>query len=87
VVGGFGAAHLWQLPGRARSAEGPAAALLLWQGIGVGSRSDYLATSIIGRERPKQGSHYRLRLGLGQDLYRLAEALRAQHVSHVHIAM
>ena len=45
VVGGFGAAHLWQLPGRARfGGRALLAALLLCQGLtSFAARSDYIA--------------------------------------------
>ncbi|MGB9083807.1 MAG: glycosyltransferase family 39 protein [Terriglobales bacterium] len=90
VVGGFGAAHLWQLPGRARlGGRALLAALLLWQGIvSSAARSDYLAyfNPLAGKD-PSRVLITGCDLDCGQDLYRLAEALRAQHVSHVHIAM
>jgi len=90
VVGGFGAAYLWQLPGRARFAgRFLLAASLLWQGLAsFGARSDYIAyfNPLAGKD-PSQVLLTGCDLDCGQDLYRLADELRAQHVSHVNIAM
>jgi hypothetical protein len=90
VVGGFGAVYLWQLPGRARfSARVLLAALLLWQGLAsFGARSDYIAyfNPLAGKD-PSTVLITGCDLDCGQDLYRLADELRAQHVSHVNIAM
>jgi dolichyl-phosphate-mannose-protein mannosyltransferase len=90
VVGGFGAAYLWQLPGRARfSTRVLLAALLLWQGLAsFGARSDYIAyfNPLAGKD-PSTVLITGCDLDCGQDLYRLADELRAQHVSHVNIAM
>ncbi len=90
VVGGFGSAYLWQLPGRPRfGGRALLAALLLWQGLAsFAARSDYIAyfNPLAGND-PSQVLITGCDLDCGQDLYRLADALRAQHVSHVYIAM
>jgi 4-amino-4-deoxy-L-arabinose transferase-like glycosyltransferase len=90
VVGGFGAAYLWQLPGRARfGGKALLAALLLWQGLAsFAARSDYIASfnPLAGKD-PSRVLITGCDLDCGQDLYRLANELRAQHISHVYIAM
>jgi 4-amino-4-deoxy-L-arabinose transferase-like glycosyltransferase len=90
VVGGFGAGYLWQLPGRARfSARVLVAGLLLCQGLAsFGARSDYIAyfNPLAGKD-PSKVLLTGCDLDCGQDLYRLADELRAQHISHVNIAM
>jgi hypothetical protein len=90
VVAGFGARSLWQLPGSA-SFPGRAllAALLLWQGLAsFAARSDYIAyfNPLAGKD-PSKVLITGCDLDCGQDLYRLANELRAQHVSHVNIAV
>jgi len=90
VIGGFGAANLWQLPGSARFAgRALLAALLLWQGLAsFAARSDYIAyfNPLAGKD-PSKVLITGCDLDCGQDLYRLADALRAQHVSHAYIAL
>jgi hypothetical protein len=90
VVAGFGAALLWQLPGSARFAgRALLAALLLWQGLAsFAARSDYIAyfNPLAGKD-PSKVLITGCDLDCGQDLYRLADELRAQHVSHVNIAV
>lgn len=90
VVGGYGAAYLWQTPGRARVAgRALLAALLLWQALAsFVARSDYIAyfNPLAGKE-PSKVLLTGCDLDCGQDLYRLSDRLRAQHVSHVNIAM
>ena len=90
VTGGFGAAFLWQLPGNARFAtRALVAALLLWQAVvSLGARNDYIAyfNPLAGKDASKvlvTGCD----LDCGQDLYRLSNELRAQHASHVNIAV
>lgn len=90
VVGGFGAAYLWQLPGSARfGGRALLAALLLWQGLAsFAARSDYIAYfNLLAGKDPSKVLVTGCDLDCGQDLYRLANQLRAQHVSHVYIAM
>lgn len=90
LVGGFGAACLWQLPGRARfGGKALLAALLLWQGLAsFAAHSDYIAyfNPLAGKD-PSKVLITGCDLDCGQDLYRLSDELRAQHVSHVNIAM
>jgi hypothetical protein len=90
VIGGFGAAYLWQLPGRPHfGGRALLAALLLSQGLAsFAARSDYIAyfNPLAGND-PSQVLITGCDLDCGQDLYRLADAFRAQHVSHVYIAM
>ena len=90
VVGGFGAAYLWQLQGSARfGGRALLAGLLLWQGLAsFSARSDYIAyfNPLAGKD-PSKVLVTGCDLDCGQDLYRLADELRAQHVSHVNIAM
>jgi 4-amino-4-deoxy-L-arabinose transferase-like glycosyltransferase len=90
VVGGFGAAYLWQLSGWPRfGGRALLAALLLWHELAsFAARSDYIAyfNPLAGND-PSQVLITGCDLDCGQDLYRLADALRAQHVSHVYIAM
>jgi hypothetical protein len=90
VVGGFGAAYLWQLPGRARFAgKALLIALLLCQGVvSFNARSDYIAyfNPLAGKD-PSKVLVTGCDLDCGQDLYRLGSELRAQHISHVNIAV
>jgi 4-amino-4-deoxy-L-arabinose transferase-like glycosyltransferase len=90
VVGGFGAAYLWELPGRARfGGKALLAALLLWQGLAsFAARSDYIAyfNPLAGKD-PSRVLISGCDLDCGQDVYRLANELRAQHASHVYVAM
>lgn len=90
MVGGFGAACLWQLPGSASfSGRALLAALLLWQGLAsFAARSDYIAyfNPLAGRD-PSRVLITGCDLDCGQDLYRLADEVRVQHISHVNIAM
>jgi hypothetical protein len=90
VVGGFGSAFLWQLPGRADFVgKAVLVALLLWQGCAsFAARNDYIAyfNPLAGKD-PSKVLIMGCDLDCGQDLYRLADELRAQHVSRVNIAM
>ena len=90
VIGGFGAAFLWQLSGSVHfAARALVVALLLWQaGASVGARSDYIAyfNPLAGKD-PSKVLVTGCDLDCGQDLYRLANELRAQHASHVSIAL
>ncbi len=90
VVGGCGAAYLWRLPGGARLAGRVfLSVLLLWQVItSFGAQSDFIAyfNPLAGKD-PSKVLLTGCDLDCGQDLYRLAAALRAQHVSHVYLAM
>ncbi len=90
VVGGYGAAHLWQRSGSLRSAGRLLlVVLLLWQGAASwAAQSDFIA--YFNPLAPKDPSDVLVTgcdLDCGQDLYRLAGALRAHHASHVYIAM
>lgn len=90
VTAGFGAAYLWQLPLRGRFVgKVLLAALLLWQGLAsFEARGDYIAyfNPLAGKD-PSKVLITGCDLDCGQDLYRLADELRSQHVSHVTIAV
>jgi len=90
VVGGFGAASLWELTGSARLVgRALLVTLMLWQGlVSFAARSDYIAyfNPLAGKD-PSKVLLTGCDLDCGQDLYRLADELRAEHISHVNIAM
>ena len=75
--------------GRHTSAERPVGGFVVVVGlVSFAARSDYIAyfNPLAGND-PSQVLITGCDLDCGQDLYRLADAFRAQHVSHVYIAM
>ena len=93
IVGGYGCAYLWKLPGRPGQypAWGRAAliVLLLWQCVStVRASNDYIAyfNELAGKD-PSKVLVAGCDLDCGQDLFALSRDLRARHVSRVSLAL
>lgn len=90
VVAGQGTAYLWRLDGKERTIARCAVVLLLcWQGVEtVRAQSDFVSyfNELAGTD-PSRIMVAGCDLDCGQDLFRLANELRARSVSHVGIAI
>lgn len=88
ILGGYGAAVLWSAKARPWM-RAILLLLLAWQiAETIGTRHDYIAyfNEFAGRD-PSQVLVAGCDLDCGQDVNRLAEALRDRHVSHVSLAL
>jgi hypothetical protein len=88
ILGGYGAAVLWSAKARPWM-RAMLLLLLAWQiAETIGTRHDYIAyfNEFAGRD-PSQVLVAGCDLDCGQDVNRLAEALRDRHVSHVSLAL
>lgn len=90
VVGGNGAARLWQQESKYRiCGRVMLVGLLFWQAISsFGARSDYIAYfNSLGGSDPSKVLLTGCDLDCGQDVYRLSQVLRARQISHPSIAI
>ena len=90
TVAGQGAAALWRFSGKWRAwGRWTLAGLLAWQAVStMRAQSDYIAyfNELAGQD-PSKILVTGCDLDCGQDLFQLAQELRARHVSHVGIAV
>ncbi len=90
IVGGYGCAYLWRLPGQQRPwGRAALAALLIWQGISTArASSDYIAyfNELAGKD-PSTVLVQGCDLDCGQDLFALSRELQLRHVSHATLAL
>jgi hypothetical protein len=89
VVAGCGAAYLWQLGRYRLFGRAILLVLLAWQGfVSFSARGDYIAyfNEFAGTD-PSKILVTGCDLDCGQDLYRLADVLRARHISDVNLAV
>ena len=90
LVAGYGAVCLWQLPGKRRVwGRLLLIGLLAWQCVSsVAARHDYIAyfNPLAGRD-PSRIFVAGCDLDCGQDLFRLADAARARHISNLTVAL
>jgi hypothetical protein len=90
IVAGYGCSYLWHATGRYQLAKRVALiGLLVWQGISsIGASSDYIAyfNELAGSD-PSKVMVAGCDLDCGQDLFRLADELRARKISHVTLAL
>lgn len=90
IVAGHGAATLWRLSGKSRAwGRWTLAALLAWQAVStIRAQADSIAyfNELAGQD-PSTILITGCDLDCGQDVFRLAQELRARHVTHVSIAL